>query len=82
MISILLLELLGLIQNYILGRADEPVRYVELMENIWDWKEFIMPHLYLSKRIEFTKVSEPHHFRFFQRNNRSHVQHKIYANNA
>ena len=29
-------ELLGLIQNHIPGYADEPVWYVQLMENIWD----------------------------------------------
>jgi hypothetical protein len=29
-------ELLRLIQNGIPGHAEEPVRYAELMENIWD----------------------------------------------
>jgi hypothetical protein len=75
-------ELLGLIQNHIPGHADEPIRYAWLMENIWDWKDFITPHLHLSGGTEFVGLSEPHHFRFFQRNGKPHVQHKIYANDA
>jgi hypothetical protein len=40
-----LLELLKVLQNQSPGHVDEPVRYVQLMENIWDWKGFITPHL-------------------------------------
>jgi hypothetical protein len=75
-------ELLGLIQNHIPGHTNEPVRYARLMENIWDWRDFITPHLHSSGGSEFVGLSEPHHFRFFQRNGRPHVQHKIYANDA
>jgi hypothetical protein len=70
------------VRDDIPSHVDELVWYAELMENIWDWKEFITPHLYLNKDIEFTKVSELHHFRFFQWSSRPHVQHKIYANDA
>jgi hypothetical protein len=52
------------------------------MENIWDWKDFITPHLYWSGGSEFIGLSEPHYFRFFQRNGIPHVQYKIYANDA
>jgi hypothetical protein len=52
------------------------------MENIWDWKDFITPHLHSSGGTEFVGLSEPHHFRFFQRNSKPHIQHKIYANDA
>ena len=52
------------------------------MENIFDWKTFIEPHLFSSRSLEITRISEPYHFRFYKRNNRSHVQYKIYANNA
>jgi hypothetical protein len=38
-------ELLKLLQNQILGHADEPIRYAQLIENIWDWKGFITPYL-------------------------------------
>jgi hypothetical protein len=38
-------ELLKFLQSQIPGHADEPVRYAQLMENIWDWKGFITPHL-------------------------------------
>jgi hypothetical protein len=55
------------------SHADEPVQYAQLMENIWDWNEFIIPHLYSSNSTQFTCISEPHHFRFFQRNNQPHV---------
>jgi hypothetical protein len=75
-------ELLTLLQNQIPGHADEPIRYAQLMENIWDWKGFITPHLQSSRSAEFIGMSEPHHFRFFQRNNVPHVQYKIYANDA
>ena len=75
-------ELLNLIRNHIPGHTDEPVRYAELMENIFDWKTFIEPHLFSSRSLEFIGVSEPHHFCFYQRNNCPHVQHKIYANDA
>jgi hypothetical protein len=70
------------LQNQIPGHADEPVQYAQLMENIWDWKGFITPHLQSSRSVEFIGMSEPHHFRFFQRNNVPHVQYKIYANDA
>jgi hypothetical protein len=52
------------------------------MENIWDWTGFIIPHLQSSRSTEFIGMSEPHHFRFFQRNSVPHVQYKIYANDA
>jgi hypothetical protein len=52
------------------------------MENIWDWKGFITPHLQSSRSVEFIGMSEPHHFRFFQRNYVLHTQYKIYANDA
>jgi hypothetical protein len=52
------------------------------MENIWDWKGFITPHLQSNKSVEFIGMSEPHHFRFFQQNSILHVQYKIYANDA
>ena len=52
------------------------------MENVFDWKTFIEPHLFSSRSLEFIGVSEPHHFRFYQWNNRPHVQYKIYANDA
>jgi hypothetical protein len=76
------LELLKFLQNQIPSHADEPVRYAQLMENIWDWKGFITPHLLSSRSIEFIGMSEPHHFRFFQRNSVPHVQYKLYANDA
>ena len=75
-------ELLNLIRNHIPGHTNEPVRYAELMENIFDWKTFIEPHLFSSRSLEFIEVSKPHHFRFYQQNNSPHVQYKIYANNA
>jgi hypothetical protein len=75
-------ELLKLLQNQIPSHADEPVRYAQLMENIWDWKGFITPHLQSSRSAEFIGMSEPHHFRFFQRNSVPHVQYKIYTNDA
>ena len=52
------------------------------MENVYDWKTFIEPHLFSSKSLEFIGISEPYHFRFYQQNNHPHVQHKIYANDA
>ena len=55
-------ELLNLIRNHISGHANGRVRYVELMENIFDWKTFIEPHLFSSRSLEFTEVSKPHHF--------------------
>jgi hypothetical protein len=75
-------ELFKLLQNQIPGHVDEPVRYAQLMENIWDWKGFITPHLQSSRSAEFIGMSEPYHFRFFQRNSVPHVQYKIYANDA
>jgi hypothetical protein len=75
-------KLLKLLQNQFPGHADEPVQYAQLMENIWDWKGFITPHLQSSRSAEFIGMSEPHHFRFFQRNSVLHVQYKIYANDA
>jgi hypothetical protein len=38
--------------------------------------------MYSTRSTEFSRLSEPHHFRFFQQNDRPHVQYKIYANNA
>jgi hypothetical protein len=55
-------ELLTLLQNQIPGHANEPVRYAQLMENIWDCKGFIIPHLQSSRSTEFIGMNEPHHF--------------------
>lgn len=54
----------------------KPIQYSELVENIYDWKAFIRPHISSSKSLEFTRVSEPHHFQFYQGNNCPLVQHK------
>ena len=58
-------ELLKLLQNKIPGHVDKPVQYAQLMENIWDWKGFITPHLQFSRSAKFIGMSEPHHFQFF-----------------
>jgi hypothetical protein len=59
-------ELLKLLKNQIPCHVDELVRYAQLMQNIWDWKGFITPHLQSSRSAEFIGMSELHHFQFFQ----------------
>jgi hypothetical protein len=51
-------EFLKLQQNQIPGHTNEFVRCAQLMENIWDWKGFITPHLLFSRSAEFIGMSD------------------------
>ena len=66
-------KLLKFLQNQIPDHANKPIRYAQLMENIWDWKGFITPHLQSSRSAKVIGMSELHHFQFFQQNSVPHV---------
>ena len=75
----LLKELLKLVRkgaSYIEGFATS-----RHLEYVWDWKSFIIPHMW-SGLDAIIGVSKPHHFRFYLKNNMPYVQKKDYAHDA
>ena len=57
--------------------SDKAFTSVELLENIWDWSDFIGDYLH-SGRDAMTGTRIPHHFRFYVQNNEARLQYKIY----
>ena len=55
---------------------------VRLLENVWDWKKFITPHL-LTGSYSFVGITFPHNMRFYSNNREGirevKVQHKHYC---
>jgi hypothetical protein len=51
------------------------------LENVWDWKSFIMPHL-LTRGDTITGVTFPHHMRFYMENGVTRVQYKHFSKDA
>jgi hypothetical protein len=55
---------------------------VRLLENVWDWKKFITPHL-LTGSDSFVGITFLHHMRFYSNNREDirevKVQHKHYC---
>ena len=56
----------------------EAFTYAEHLEDIWDWKSLITPHLYMGGDA-FAGISQPHHFRFYVSGGIAHVQYKMYS---
>jgi hypothetical protein len=51
------------------------------LENVWDWKSFITPHL-LTGGDTFTGITIPHQMRFYLENGVPRVQHKHFSKDA
>jgi hypothetical protein len=51
------------------------------LEYIWDWKKFITPYLFIGPDA-FVRISKPHHFKFYLKNNKPFVQTKNYARDS
>jgi hypothetical protein len=51
------------------------------LENVWDWKSFITPHL-LSKSDTIRGITFPHHIRFYLENGVIRVQYKYFSKDA
>ena len=57
--------------------SDEAFTSAELLENIWDWSDFIGDYLHTGCEV-MTGTQIPHHFRFYVQNNEARLQYKIY----
>jgi hypothetical protein len=51
------------------------------LENVWDWKSFITPHL-LIRGDTITGITFPHHMRFYMENGVTQVQYKHFSKDA
>jgi hypothetical protein len=51
------------------------------LENVRDWKSFIMPHL-LTRGDTITRITFPHHMRFYMENGVTRVQYKHFSKDA
>jgi hypothetical protein len=51
------------------------------LENVWDWKSFITPHL-LTRGDTITGITFPHHMRFYMENGVTRVQYKHFSKDA
>jgi hypothetical protein len=51
------------------------------LENVRDWKSFIMPHLFTGGDT-FTRITIPHQMRFYMENDMPRVQHKHFSKDA
>lgn len=51
------------------------------LENVWDWKSFITPHLQTGGDT-LTGITFPHHMRFYMENGMPRVQHKHFSGDA
>lgn len=58
---------------------------VRLLENVWDWKKFVTPHLFTGSD-SLVGITFPHHMRFYSSNREGackvKVQHKHYCKDA
>jgi hypothetical protein len=72
-------ELLELIQR----RTSYTKAFVSArhLENVQDWKSFIMPHL-LTRSDTITGITFPHHMRFYMENGVTWVQYKHFSKDA
>jgi hypothetical protein len=50
----------------------------KLLENVWDWKSFIIPYL-MTKGDSFVGISLPHHMRFSMANGVARIKYKHYC---
>ena len=72
-------ELLGLVQQGI--SYTDAFMSARHLENVRDWKLFIMPHL-LTRGDAIAEITFPHHIRFYMENGVTRVQYKHFSKDA